>query len=267
VADAAPRYSQEYIERRAEGALRAYVPRALRQAHPTPLGDFAECVKRDVGASFRFDQSLGTSSRGERILGICQFEPAFVISIDQSLNEPSEAARFRFTLAHELGHLSLHRKLRLAFESLDATAKAIVDGVTEFQMKRRVLETTRDFLEWQANSYAAALLMPRATYAYELKCQQEDMGITRSGSIHLDDQPSSQADYREIVDRLSATYQTSRSATRIRLSELRLVQDCRKAAAVSQETENPLPNAMSEVLRQLLEKWESPSADNDEPQS
>lgn len=84
-----------------------------------------------------------------------------------------ESTRLRFTLAHELGHLSLHRNLRLDFQSLDATARAIVDGERELQIGHRVLESPGDFLEWQANSYAAALLMPRITFTPELKRQDK----------------------------------------------------------------------------------------------
>ncbi|MHB8495071.1 MAG: hypothetical protein ACYC9Z_02900 [Casimicrobiaceae bacterium] len=95
----------------------------------------------------------------------------------------------------------MHRNQRLDFQSLDATATAIVDGERELQIGHRVLETPRDFLEWQANFYAAALLMPRVTFASEQKRQQHDMGITRSGFLYLSEQPSSATDHREIVRR------------------------------------------------------------------
>ena len=120
--DQVPRYRREDIERRTEAVLRYYVPETLSEGQPTPLGDLAACVKRQLGATFSFDQMLGNNSAGERIIGACYFHPRFAILVDSSSAGDMQSARFRLTLAHELGHLSLHRKLRLDFQSLDATA-------------------------------------------------------------------------------------------------------------------------------------------------
>ncbi len=82
----------------------------------------------DLPLALCFTKLLGTDGRGQRLLGACYFAPVVAIFVDPSLLSAEEGPRFRFTLAHELGHLSLHRKLTLDFESLGATAKAILDG-------------------------------------------------------------------------------------------------------------------------------------------
>jgi hypothetical protein len=219
---------------------------------------------RRVGASFHFDRDLGLNSSGQKILGACYFKPKFAIFVDPSLSRDSERARFRFTLAHELGHLSLHRNLRLDFQSLDATNRAIFDGEGELGRGPRVLTTPRDFLEWQANSYAAALLMPRLTFGPELLRQQRDMGITRRPQrIYLNDHPHSAADLREMVRRLGCVYQTSNTAIRIRLQELDLIRDLRSSSSDHLDGLVSMPKALSTAVADLLSKWKSPSADEE----
>jgi len=254
-----PHHSKDYIERRTESTLRSFVLAALTEAQPTPLGDIAARVSEQLGATFHFDQELGLTSQGQKILGACYFEPAFAIFVDPSLQSADGSARFRFTLAHELGHLSLHRNLRLDFQSLDATARAIVDGERDLQPGPRELITPRDFLEWQANSYAAALLMPRVTVRSALALQQLDMGITRRpGMVYLSDGTGSANDFREIVHRLSTVYQTSTTATRIRIQELGLLHDGRQSSTPF-EGQVTMPQALSQALQDLLAKRDSPS--------
>jgi Zn-dependent peptidase ImmA (M78 family) len=213
-----------------------------------------------LDAKFVFDQKLGTNARGQQTLGACYFEPTYKICIDPSIT--GDDPRFRFTLAHELGHLSLHRKLRLEFQSLDATARAILDGEDDLTGGPRQLQTPRDFLEWQANSYAAALLMPRVTFAGELRTSQTALGITRGiGVVWLTDGSGSRHDYDETVRRLSSAYQTSRTATRIRLQELDLLRDLRatqEAVAIG-----ALGRGLSEALQQLLRRYDSWTENND----
>jgi len=264
-ASAVPRYSKEFIERRAHQALASYCPKAVDTGGATPLGEFCLCVQRDLNARFIFNRQLGKTTRGHQILGACYFEPIYQICVDPSLSGDAQRLRFRFTLAHELGHLSLHRKLRLQFQSLDATARAILDGANDFVPGRRGLVTSRDFLEWQANSYAAALLMPRATFVNELRKQQTEMGISRVGVVWLSNSPGSDCDYTEIVNRLSFVYQTSVTATRIRMQELGLLRGYRSPEArTPQGTDSALTlnDAMSEALKGLLRRFESPSDEN-----
>ena len=58
-----------------------------------------------------FDADLGTSEGGRKILGRFYISTRTVV-IDASLEVDSP--RWRFTVAHEIGHLVLHRSMRLA---------------------------------------------------------------------------------------------------------------------------------------------------------
>ena len=79
----------------------------------TPVPEFALAIRRDIDVAFDFSTPRGLNRRGQRVLGACYFAPRPAIRIDPSL--PVDSPRFRFVLAHELGHLSLHRRLDLHF--------------------------------------------------------------------------------------------------------------------------------------------------------
>ena len=224
-----------------------------RRACAAPLLELAERVQKDLGVAFDFSTPLGLDGRGHRILGAYYFAPKLAIFIDLSLLADYGARpRFRFTLAHELGHLSLHRKLTLDFESLDATAAAILDGRKDLRLGRRTLTTSRDWLEWQANYFAGSLLMPRSTLVPELKRQQTALEIRRPGRIYVDDQRDNKHAYKNVVDLLCATYQTSRTSTRIRLEQLGLVEDRRTTVDLPRVGG---PVAMTSILADLVSKW------------
>lgn len=101
--------------------------------------------------------------------------------------------RYRFTAAHELGHAVLHhRELStvsgIAFRDAVCTAgEKLQPGVPIYQSP-----------EWQANTFASALLMPRAAVVRYIR---------RAGS-------------RVSVEDLAATFKVSQQAARIRFEKL-----------------------------------------------
>ena len=203
-----------------------------------------------------FNKSPGTKSKGQPVLGACYFSPQLAIFIDPSL--AVDGPRFRFTLAHELGHLTLHRALSLDFTSLDASPSGILDGRYDLRMGRRRLESPRDWLEWQANSYAASLLMPRATFVGEVSRVQGNAEMRRAGQIYVDNQPDNIAAYNELFMRLAFVFQTSRTAVRIRLTELSILKDRRGAVGLGGEG---APVAIGAILARLLASGDIASSD------
>src|SRR5262245_34081823 len=127
LSDGIPHHSRDSLERRAEEALRHYLPATLTTACRTDLLGFTRLAQKEVGFQFSYRDDLGTNARGHPILGACFFKPNLAILVSASL--PSETSRFRFVLAHEIGHLTLHRNLNIDFESLDATRERILVGV------------------------------------------------------------------------------------------------------------------------------------------
>jgi len=79
------------------------------------------------------------------------------IRVDQYVLESREN-RYRFSLAHELGHLVLHPDLfeYLHFDNIAAWKAAITDSIPEREYR---------FLEWHANCFAGLILVPQSELA------------------------------------------------------------------------------------------------------
>lgn len=95
------------------------------------------------------------------------------------VNEEHHPNRRRYTIAHELGHFCLHRHLKQVFED-----KIFFRGGESSKM------------EWQANDFASAILMP----------EEEFRGEVRSG--------------KRKVEELAKVFQVSTLALRIRAKNL-----------------------------------------------
>lgn len=87
----------------------------------------------------------------EEILGAIFIDSRKIIINQNLANEDSDkaAGRYYFTCAHELGHWILHRNINN--DNISNT-----NGSTIFCR----IKDNQNFLEWQANYFAASLLMP-----------------------------------------------------------------------------------------------------------
>jgi len=76
------------------------------------------------------------------------------IHVDKSVFDHPNESRYRFTLAHEVGHVTMHRRIfeRFSFSSLDEYREFV----------RTVDEDDYGWLEWQAYCFAGLVLVPAA---------------------------------------------------------------------------------------------------------
>jgi Zn-dependent peptidase ImmA (M78 family) len=91
-------------------------------------------------------------------------------------------ARYRFTLAHEIGHYVFHSDLIASFHPQNvADWEAFVLGIDE---------ETYGWLEWQAYSFAAAVLVPpgslKQNFRKELKSLQPKIDFIRSKGLSVE---------------------------------------------------------------------------------
>jgi len=176
--------------------------------------------------SLLFDatQELGSTKDGRRILGIFQQKP-LAIKIDASL--ANDDTKFRFTVAHEYGHFVLHGQLSIGSDV--GLERTIRDTSIDFvEVGRKRLETPRDWIEWQANRFAAAILIPRATIVHAVRRVQSRMGITSNrGRIILEHKAYSYADLNRQLRELCLIYIVSKTAMQNRLSTLEILIDQR----------------------------------------
>ena len=90
------------------------------------------------------------------------------ILVDRGLYQKRLERVFRFTFAHETGHALLHEKFCSNLENMKKYADQEKDWIikdTKDELSKtdgNRLQTERDWLEWQANAFASAVLMPKS---------------------------------------------------------------------------------------------------------
>ena len=229
-----PILSGEDLECHAESFARGVAPEVLQRPMVTPLDRIVRWLT-ERGVTIR-EEALGRTAEGHRRLG-CFFPKTRTILIDPWAQEVGE--RYRFTLAHEIAHLLLHRRLKHTSGVLDGDG-GMRDSTRTIGKHRIEAGNRRSVIEWQANRFAAGLLVPRATIREALITIQATLGIVkRQGAIWLDSQPTVQADFRMTVQRLQPVYVVSASVIRIRLHELGLIIGGKQGSTVYRVGEIP----------------------------
>ena len=153
------------IERDAEVLLGRF-----RQAHDVPLSlpiPVEDILERHLQLSLGFDdlhERFNVPRTGEDpdVLGALFIQEQEVL-INEVLDpdvDPCQEGRFRFTVSHEIGHWQLHREV----VSTLAGQLELFDAVAEPSIICRRSQA-REPIEWQADTFAARLLMPRKLVA------------------------------------------------------------------------------------------------------
>lgn len=147
-------------------------------------------------------------------LGGISFNPPLIQIFADDKNEP----RARFTLAHELGHFYLEHNRYLERELLQPRD---LDPQQSTQMPTADVER----LEWQANAFAAYLLMPKAAFLERLArlALIHDIRNRGYGFLYLDSQPVDHRLFHLVSEDLSVYFSVSKAAVRLRLSSLGLL--------------------------------------------
>lgn len=148
-----------------------------------------------------------------------------MIKVDQSLDPtvtPRMLGRYRFTLAHEVGHWRLHRQYLIE----DPSAKSLFEANSEPAFVCRSSENPPE--EIQANAFAACVLMPRklvleawATW----RGSDEPVAIADlpAGDYHADRQANEEAAMDQFCKPLAQRFEVSAQAMRYRLQKLGLL--------------------------------------------
>ncbi len=213
-----PILSRINIEEHAEAFIEYFDDDCLLRPGVTPLAAICTKLQNEHNVSFVFDKDLGMTKEGYKYRG-CFHIPTTTILIDKNMQ--SKSPRFNFTLAHEIGHFVLHRKIDMSIlknnnEIKDTNRELILDQIES--------NNPRVWIEWQANKFASSLLMPRSTVPMAVVQKQQEMGLNRNiGKIYLDRGSSSYQDYKQQIEHLSFIYQTSIASVRIRLRELSIL--------------------------------------------
>lgn len=165
-----------------------------------------------------------------------------IIGIDQSLNpdeNPEKLGRYHFTLAHEVGHWCLHRDL---FKQNPEQSSLFGHAARGADVVCRSTERKKP-IEWQADAFAANLLMPRSLVQdawtvlrngddreaemVELRQQYQGRVLVYRGDYFDSGKNWDLAIKEEFAAPLAEQFSVSREAMRIRLEQLKLLVEVR----------------------------------------
>ena len=160
-------------------------------------------------------QKIGFASDGETPLNVLRngrakavVFPRNTVVLDTDLKKPAESERRRFTLGHEAGHILMTRidpDQRARFYR--AYSKGAVYSVED-------LKEMYSIAEWQANTMASALLMPRFLISDNLKRYNRGKNLPVFGDSVF--RPRE----KEILNRMADSLGVSYTALVIRLRQL-----------------------------------------------
>ena len=244
--------SKDEIEREAELLLAQYAETiGGRVELPIPVDEITKNhLALDLGFADLHDVlGVPRNRNTPDILGAIWVDKEAIL-IDEMLDPndyPSMSGRYRFSVAHEIGHWCLHR----GYVSKDPRQAALFDTPSEPTVVCRS-GLTRERIEWQADKYASCLLMPRQKVremwqecfnrkrplllselkpnvhvmmrAHNLMCAQ---GKTEVSAVN-------DALFEEVSKPIARRFAVSPSAMRIRLEELGLLlREAPKQAALT----------------------------------
>ncbi len=215
-----PVLSATEIESIAEQVLEKYSPLALAKPKPTPVIEIIAQLRAAKGLTSVITD-LG--SRGDsKILGKVNFSEN-TLYLDESLVHEREIQQ-RFTAGHELGHWIIHRRNFRNWKFGGSRSEWLeIEGT---RISKEPARTPREWIEWQANQFSAALIMPRSTIMQALVEAQLSIRISKNrGHIWLSDTPQSKQDYETLVNLIAKTYAVSRKSAEISLRSLDMINE------------------------------------------
>lgn len=208
------------------------VARAAATRFPVDLDMI--CRREWLNSGLKIERPASSmQSHAPMILGRIHFADNVIELFDQNARHPQH---LRFTLAHELGHYFLNHGQYLAIDAVEAEDM-------ENQRPSYVDLTDIKRLEWQANRFAAMLLMPKKEFIAEFSNLINEHGIHDKGfgALYVDGQPDNQTAYFDVCRELARRFNVSFGAVAVRLKGLGLLND-RRYTSVAQGLFEIMPN-------------------------
>jgi len=213
-----PFFSQDELDYECEFLVTSHLSEKHgKVSFPIATNDLTIIVEK---YSSDLDVYADLTKEGNDVEGITAFVPSKLpqVFISQKLSgSPVFENRFRTTLAHELGHVKFHSFL-LKDRQLSLFANQDSSLVIKC-MRDNIITTNKvDWMEWQAGYASGAFLMP-ITHIRNLVlaiCSKSN------SSIHI---MQTSATGRQLIEQVSATFQVSSEAARVRLSQLNFLID------------------------------------------
>lgn len=219
-----PFLNSAQIERIANLFLLLYSSSTLDFPSVTPIAELISLLQANGKVNLSYSNDL-PSDENTKTLGITHLEDKLILISD---NIQQNVIVHNYVVAHELGHLFLHTTKPI-LDDKKLKIKSILDDDSKFIYNKRNHETVREWMEWQANCFAASLLTPAKTFKKRLQEIQSEFDLSRNmGSIYLDQKYYSKRDFKKVLYHLSKTFNVSERVCEIRLYNLDLINDTMK---------------------------------------
>ena len=146
--------------------------------------------------------------------------------IDMSLIGRENRARNRFTKAHEVSHWVCHRSVHSPSQghyefrrNKSAYVACRTENIEQYKKHTQSKKTEEEWEEWQADSLAAALLMPKDTFQIVFAEAMRNQGIWRGYLIAGVDNDKA----RKVIEELMYVFGVSFRAAQIRMVHLGMI--------------------------------------------
>lgn len=203
--------SAKQIQNIANNFLNDFDSQILENALYLNLDDLKSFLKKKYDLEIEYVHL--EDNQGRKLLGFFDSEKNKIL-IDNSV---VGTERFAFTLAHEIGHFVLHRDLKMN----QIVYNNFKDSQHNIFSQQYEIKNDKNWIEWQANCFAASILMPHISVVARLIQIQNKIGVNRNqGTIYVDHQIDNKKDLHTYIDGLADFFRTSKQSMEYRLESL-----------------------------------------------
>lgn len=142
------------------------------------------------------------------------------VIISERLAGAAHNARRRYTEAHEAAHWLLHRDYFNALSEMTHNPSCYI-ACREIERYRSPRTTDRDWCEWQADTMAASMLMPRDIFSEYVSGFLSRSGVR--GHALVQGNPDHRRVFNAIIGPIANAFGVSRRAAQIRMIHLGLI--------------------------------------------
>ncbi len=176
--------------------------------------DEHDTITDDELVQYVIDQgySMKSSLITDKVLGEIDFESK-EIRISDTLIKGTP--RWRFTVAHELGHIVLH-SAAIRQSQVGSIEESIDDEVLDVEINDETIKR----MEIQANTFASLLLIPEDKLVVEYYKLFKEKGVRNYPYLRIDSQPCNIQLYHWFTVNLASCFNVSKMAIEKRLQKL-----------------------------------------------
>jgi|GEM_PF-756573 len=208
------RLSKNLIEEMTTNIIKDFDASILSEFKGFPMDEFLIYLKDKYGLTVITDQEIPVI-KGKKLNGYCDLENKRIF-IDVSLRDTGQ---YVFVCAHEIAHFFLHMNVHIP----QTLYNNLNDSAYDPAIGKYALLNEKHWLEWQANQFAAALIMPLRCVLGKLIIWQKKAGISRLGRVWLDHQPCNVRDFKVMITILAYEFLVSRPILEYRMADLQII--------------------------------------------